>query len=225
MFARKSAAGPHSRMSEGLATMDQPDFEAARQYALERLERDLSPTYVYHSLAHTRDEVAPAAQRLAGLEGVDDEVLLRTAAYYHDIGLVRQRTNHEAAGVQIAAAALPRFGYSPAQIRAIGGMIMATRLPQSPHNLLEALLADADLDVLGRTDFMSRNQALRAEVAAFSGPIGDAQWYGEQLRFMQAHHYWTAAARALRDDQKRRNCAALLRLIEECGRTEDTDRG
>ena len=198
--------------------MAQLDFEAARHYALQRLERELPPTCVYHSLAHTRDEVVPAAERLASLEGVADEalLLLRTAAYYHDIGLVRQRANHEAAGVRIAAAALPGFGYSPAQIQAIGGMIMATRLPQRPRTALEALLADADLDVLGRADFMRRNQALRAETEAFGAAFGDAQWYDQQLRFMQAHRYWTSAARALRDVQKRANYAALLRLLEEC---------
>jgi uncharacterized protein len=197
--------------------MAQPDFENARQYALERLERDLSPAYLYHSLAHTRDEVAPAVEWLASLEHVAEEalLLLRTAAYYHDIGLVHQRASHEAAGVQIATVTLPSFGYSPAQIRLIGGMIMATRLPQNPHNHLEQLLADADLDVLGRLDFMPRNQALRAEMTAFGATMGDAQWYGQQLHFMRTHHYCTAAARALRDAQKRHNCAALQRLIEE----------
>ena len=47
--------------------MDQPDFKRARQYALERLERELPPTLIYHSLAHTRDDVVPAAERLAAL--------------------------------------------------------------------------------------------------------------------------------------------------------------
>lgn len=198
--------------------MVQLDFEAARRYALERLERELPPGCVYHSLAHTRDEVVPAAERLASLEGVAGEplLLLRTAAYYHDIGLVRQRANHEAAGVAIAVAALPRFGYSPAQIQAIGGMIMATQLPQRPHTPLEALLADADLDVLGRPDFLHRNQALRAEIETFGAAVGDAQWYEEQLRFLRAHRYWTAAARALRDDQKHVNYAALQRLLAQC---------
>jgi uncharacterized protein len=198
--------------------MAQLDFEAARHYALQRLEHELPPMCVYHSLAHTRDEVVPAAERLASLEGVAGEalLLLRTAAYYHDIGLVRQRANHEAAGVRIAVTKLPHFGYSPAQIQAIGGMIMATRLPQRPRTALEALLADADLDVLGRADFMRRNQALRAEIEAYGAAVDDAQWYNQQLRFIQAHRYWTAAARALRDDQKRANGAALLRLLEEC---------
>jgi uncharacterized protein len=202
--------------------MDQIDFEGARQHALERLGRELPPAYIYHSLAHTRDEVAPVVEWLAGLEGVSGEalLLLHTAAYYHDIGLLRQRVNHEAAGVQIAAAVLPRFGYDEAQIQAIGSMIMATQLPQRPRSSLEALLADADLDVLGRADFFYRNQALRAEIEAFDGQIGDAHWYSEQLHFIQAHRYWTATARALRDDQKRINCVALRRLLEDARLTE-----
>jgi uncharacterized protein len=98
--------------------MDQPDFERARQYALERLERELPPTLCYHSLAHTRDDVVPAAELLAALEGVEGEalLLLRTTAFYHDLGHVEQYTGHEATGVRIAAEVLPHFGYSTAHI-------------------------------------------------------------------------------------------------------------
>ena len=198
--------------------MHQPDFERAQLYALERLERELAPTLYYHNLWHTRDEVVPAVERLAAMEGVDGEALwlLRTAALFHDIGFVEQRTEHEAAGVRIAAEALPRFGYSPAQVARIGGMIMATKLPQSPHDLLEELLADADLDVLGRKDFLPRNQALRAELAAAGQPLTDQQWYSGQHRFLQAHRYWTAAARALRDAGKQQNLALLAGLLRRC---------
>ena len=48
-----------------------PDFEAAARYALERLDRDLSPKFVYHSSWHTRSDVLPAAERLAKLEGLE----------------------------------------------------------------------------------------------------------------------------------------------------------
>ncbi len=198
--------------------MRTPNLVSARRYALRRLEQELAPTLFYHSLAHTRDDVAPAAERLAALEGVAGEelLLLRTAAYFHDLGFVEQRQDHEATGARLAAAALPRFGYSPAQIQAIVGMIMATRLPQRPHNLLEQLLADADLDILGRTDFLARNQALHAELATTAEPIPDADWYHAQLAFLRDHHYWTSAARALRDAGKQRNIAALNELLAAC---------
>jgi uncharacterized protein len=194
------------------------DADGAIHYALKRLERELLPGYYYHSVVHTRDDVVPAAERLASLLGLDGEelLLLRTAAYYHDLGYVEQRAAHEAVGVQIAEVVLPRFGYQPAQIEAIGALIMATRLPQSPRNLPQQILADADLDILGRADFFSRNRALRAELAAFGQQFGDAQWYAEQLRFMQAHRYWTEPARSLRDSYKQGNCEALQRLLSQC---------
>jgi len=198
--------------------MSLPDFERAKQYALDRLKRELDPALSYHSLAHTRDDVLLAAERLAVIEQVDEEslLLLRTAACYHDIGFVEQRHEHESAGVVIARAALPQFGYQPDQIDAICGMIMATRLPQAPHTPLEAILADADLDSLGRDDFLPRSLALRDELAAFGAAAGEEAWYARQLEFLQTHRFFTPAARALRDAQKRRNIATVSVLLAAC---------
>lgn len=197
--------------------MHQPDFETARQYALDRLQRELSLLVTYHSLAHTVDEVAPAADHLAALEGVtgEDLLLLRTAALYHDVGFVEQHHDHEAGSARIAAAVLPGFGYTPAQIQAIVGMILATQLPQAPHTLLEQIMADADLGILGRPNYLPRNAALRAELAAFGLIMTDTQWYGNQLKFIRDHRYFTASARQLRDAQKQINVTAMAALLAQ----------
>ena len=65
-----------------------PDYEGAKAYAVTRLEQDLSPLLYYHSLWHTRDEVASRSEWLAEQEGLSSEarVLVGTAAYFHDIG-------------------------------------------------------------------------------------------------------------------------------------------
>jgi uncharacterized protein len=196
--------------------MCQFNFKRARAYALQRLKRELPAALTYHSLAHTRDDVAPATLRLAAVAGLPAEqrMLLHTAAFYHDIGFVVQRADHEMVGAQIAAETLPSFGYSPAQIEIIHGMIMATKLPQSPCNLLEQLMADADLDALGRADFMIRNQALRDELAAYGAHWDDLAWAQEQLCFVGSHQYWTDAARRVRGEQKRRNIELIVKMIE-----------
>jgi uncharacterized protein len=196
--------------------MHHSNFEHARAYALQRLERELPAVLTYHSLGHTRDDVAPATLRLAAIAGVSGEqrMLLHTAAYYHDIGFVMQRFDHEMVGARIAAETLPSFGYSPEQIEIIHGMIMATKLPQSPRTLLEQLMADADLDALGRTDFMTRNQALRDELAAYGAHWDDLAWAREQLCFVGSHQYWTEAARQVRGEQKRRNLELIGEMIE-----------
>ncbi len=194
--------------------MGQPDYSAARQYALERLERELDPRLSYHTLAHTRDDVLPAAERLAALEGIAGAalLLLRTAALYHDIGFTVGRVEHEQAGVQIMAQVLPSFGYTVAQIDRIGALIMATRIPQTPHAQLEHILADADLDLLGRDDFLERNAELRRELQAFGVGFTNAEWYADQLAFLTRHHYWTPAARQLRNPPKAHNIALLQTL-------------
>lgn len=195
--------------------MTTPDLERARQYALERLERDLPTELLYHSVAHTRDDVLPAALRFAAREGVTglDLLLLKTAALYHDIGFVTCYLEHERASTDIAREVLPEFGYTPAQIDTIADLIMATHFPQSATSQLERLLADADLDVLGREDFFARNELLRAERAAVAGPVSLPAWYRQQLAFLEEHDYFTAAARALRNPQKRKNIARLRELL------------
>lgn len=199
-----------------------PDFAGAKAYALSRLERELSPKLIYHSLAHTRDGVVAASERLASMEKVDGEalVLLLTAAYFHDIGFVIQCENHEEAGCSIAEQVLPQFQYSADQILAINRMILATRLPQNPETRPEEILADADLDVLGRDDFLVRSLELRREREAFGSPTTEAEWYASQLDFLQTHRYWTKSACLLRDKTKGENIALLERLIDSARRAE-----
>ena len=188
-----------------------PDYQAAHRYVMARLENDLDAALTYHSVAHTRDDVLPAAEQLAQRSGVsgEDLLLLRTAALFHDVGFTKQRLGHEEAGIAIGEAVLPEFGYGPEQIERISGMIRATRLPQRPQTLLEELLADADLSVLGGTNFEERNRQLRDEMAVFGTQMTDEEWYTSQLDFVGSHRYFTAAARALLEPRKQANLAFL----------------
>lgn len=197
--------------------MPTPDYAGAIAYALDRLAKELPAERTYHNLFHTRDDVMIAAVRLAGLSGCSEAEtrLLEVAAAFHDIGVIGGAQEHEMRGMRIVAQQLPRFGFSGGQIEQIMGMIMATRLPQTPHYPLEELLADADLDVLGRDDFMPRNRALLAEVRAYGTEISLVDWYRGQSRFLQSHTYWSDAACRLRNPQKQQHVELLHREIEK----------
>lgn len=203
-------APPEARQMQLRQENHSPNLVMAMQYARQRL-RELSPRLTYHSLWHTWHDVLPAVDRLIMLEHVsgEDALLLRTAAIYHDIGFVVQIADHEMIGAQIATYILPRLGYTLQQVEQVYGMIVATKLPQSPKNLLEQIMVDADLDVLGRDDFWPRNKALRAECAAHGKYITDMKWCACQSEFLQSHRYFTASARAMRGVQKQRNIAFL----------------
>ena len=197
--------------------MTKPDYEQAKAYAAYRLEHELPSTNYYHCAQHTLGDVLPAAKRLAEAESVrgDDLLCLLTAACFHDIGHVVQSQNHEEISVRIASEALPRFGYSPEHIRLISALIMATKVPQHPTTLLEKIIVDADMDSLGRDDFLRISRALRDELAAAGVHYTDAEWYQYQIDFLTEHHYFTQAARHLRDEGKQRNLVLLRQLLKE----------
>ena len=197
--------------------MDRQIFETAKQYALQRLETELSPGLFYHNLTHTTNDVVPATEKFAEGEGIKGESLdlLLTAAWFHDLGFIEGRTGHEAMGARIASEALTSLGFSNEQVQTVRNIIIATTLPQSPQTILEQIMADADLDVLGRDDFMLRNGNLRHELAFFGQEFTDLQWFLDQLRFLESHTYFTASARALRDAGQAKNLVELKKKLEE----------
>jgi CheY-like chemotaxis protein/class 3 adenylate cyclase/predicted metal-dependent HD superfamily phosphohydrolase len=209
-----------------------PDYEGAVRYAVSRLEQELSPDFRYHTVWHTRDEVMPGARRLAQMSGLTEEEtrLAELGAAYHDLGFVVEPRDHERAGANTAAQVLPGFGFSSEQVAQVQGIILATRLPQSPRTPLEDVVVDADLDSLGRSDFPARSAALLAESRLFGSRYTDEEWNTRQLRFMLNHSYFTEAARELRNAGKQENIAwlqgelASLRKAGVPARQEDSNR-
>ena len=62
--------------------MSEPDFKQAWDYVLRRLSQELPANLYYHGIHHTRDDVVPAAIRLANLADLSekDMLILKTAA-------------------------------------------------------------------------------------------------------------------------------------------------
>lgn len=167
--------------------------QAAEDFIVTELQRNLSPTLYYHGLAHTLD-VTQAALELATAESITDAetlTLLRTAALYHDAGFLRTYQGHEAQGCELARATLPGFNYTPDQIARICTLIVATKYPQEPHSHLAQILCDADLDYLGRPDFEPTSTSLFQELTARQLIAGERAWFELQAGFLAHHHYWT----------------------------------
>lgn len=195
--------------------MQNLNFEETRSFILSKLEAKLSPQLFYHSLAHTLD-VYDVAEKLAELEGISpsDKTLLLTAALFHDTGFLIEPKGHESISCDYAREYLPGFGYQPSHIEDICGMIMATKLPQSPHNLLEQIICDADLDYLGRDDFWTTGDKLFLELQAY-GVLNDVnQWNLQQIKFLESHRFFTRSAIALRKEKKDKHLEEVRARVE-----------
>ena len=77
-------------------------------------------------------------------------------------------------------------------------------------------MADADLDLLGREDFLKRDHLLRLELEALGMSKTDPEWITDQLNFLQSHTYFAPAARSLRTEKKHQNLEALKKLLRNC---------
>ena len=178
-------------------------FKKAGQFIMNKLSKELPNHLSYHSVEHIND-VYTAAKQLGKQENLSpyEIKLVLTAAWYHDAGFLKGAKNHEEESCRIATEALPQFGYTPQEIDRICGMIMATKLPQSPKNHLEEVLADADLDYLGRDDFFTIGNKLFTELSVFGFLNTEEEWNSLQVRFLESHHYFTQTALALRQNKK-----------------------
>lgn len=178
-------------------------LQEVKEFVFGKLEKELPRHLSYHNLNHTKD-VIQAADFLAENENIreDEKELLLTAAVFHDSGFIKMREGHEAESCVIARHYLSSFGYNHAEIEVICDLIMATRIPQSPHNRLEEILCDADLDYLGRDDFFALSANLYHELNTEGLVKDEDEWNRQQADFMGGHRYFTATAVNLRQPKK-----------------------
>lgn len=189
-------------------------YSAAKKFILHKLAQELDPKLTYHGIHHTLD-VLKVTIDLCEKEGISekDTLLLRTAALYHDSGFTVTSVNHEEIGCQIARENLPRFGYIKEDIEKICGMIMSTKIPQSPKTSLEEILADADLDYLGRDDFESIGETLFLELQNYNIIKTTEQWNKIQVKFLEAHSFFTATNKKNRSPKKSEHLDNLKKIV------------
>jgi adenylate cyclase len=191
-------------------------FHDLQEIILDMIEKDLPPNLFYHNMKHTVD-VVTEVELIGWAEGLSDEelILLKTAALFHDVGHIIAYDEHEFHGTQIARKILPKYNYSSEEIEQISQLIMATKLPPSPKNLLEAILCDADLDYLGRIDFIPVSNTLFEELKIRNKISSLKEWNLLQLSFISKHQYFTETARKLREVNKQSQIDRIKKLIEE----------
>jgi len=191
-------------------------FNDLQEMILDRLERDLPPYLHYHNVKHTVD-VVTEAELIGWGEGCSDEeiLLLKTAGLFHDSGHIISYEDHELHSTRIASEVLPEFNYTPEQVDRICSIIMATKLPPQPKDLLEKIICDSDLDYLGRSDFIPVSNSLFEELKATKRMSSLNDWNKLQVKFISGHQYFTNTAKSLREVNKQLQIERIQGLIRE----------
>ncbi len=191
---------------------------AAQLYVTQQFDQHTEPVLVYHNKAHTLQVVHAAEQITAHYRLPEQELLVvMIAVWFHDMGyLSGERQHHEQAGADAARAFALSQGLAEHTAQQIAGCILATKMPQTPNNLLEQIVCDADLFHLGTKEFSKRNKLLRAETELATGSkISGSDWAKSSIQFLESHKYHTAYCQTLLKQQKEENLEKLRGKLEE----------
>ena len=191
------------------------DYQDAFNKVEAFLLKELPLYYTYHSIEHFRD-VVKQAERIAKKEKINKAGILdiKLAAWLHDVGYIWGPLDHEEKSVEYAKVILNEMKFPKSKIGLITGMIMATKMPQSPKNHFEQIICDADLDYLGRNDFEDISSNLLKELE-INQKITNFNWLKIQEKFLKSHSYFTLTSQKSREKNKQKR----LRKIEDILKT------
>ncbi|MGZ5255335.1 MAG: Pycsar system effector family protein [Flavitalea sp.] len=185
----------------------------SEQYVRSLFNSKQAKNLTYHNLNHTKEVVHHCDQLAAGynVEG-DDKVILQVAAWFHDTGYLKgPAKGHEEESKRIAREFLDELGTEESFIVRVEQCIEATKFPQSPNNILEEIICDADLYHVGTEDFYERSLLLREELnlGKKNDTIGKKEWRLSNINFLKEHHFFTQHAKEILDPVKQKNLEQL----------------
>jgi predicted metal-dependent HD superfamily phosphohydrolase len=172
---------------------------------------------VYHNIAHTEHVVKHAVELANHYQLTDsDFFVVLAASWFHDVGYLQNWTEHEAQGAEQAAAFLSSLEVDAVLIEAVKGCILATKMPQTPQNLLQQIVCDSDLYHLGSDDFRDRNRLMRKETENHIGKKVDKEiWRLGTIKLLTTHHYHTDYCIQKLNPKKQKNLEALKAKMQE----------
>jgi len=186
-----------------------------RKKILEILNSKLPRELSYHGVNHTLDALKVCNQYIKRnkLE-IHQAKLLRIGVLFHDIGFTVSVDEHELRGVEIAESLMNEFDFTKKDIDIIKGLIMATKMPQSPKNQLEKIICDIDLDYLGRDDFYPISDQLYRELKHNTVAKNKLEWNKIQINFLESHVYHTKFAKKYRQPKKKKRIEELKKKVQ-----------
>ena len=198
-------------------TLNNDILKQAEVYVSTLLTEKLPRWAVYHNLTHTEQTVAATKEIGEGssLSKAELEVAL-VAAWFHDVGYLDVVEGHEERSCDIAVHFLRSRNYPQPRLDQVLACIRATKVPQSPQNLLEQVVCDADMIHLGKKKFFERSSLLRMELELRSEEtLNDLDWLLKNVEFAAAGNFHTDYARAEFSGRREKNLITLQDLLRE----------
>ena len=193
-------------------------LQAAEAYVTGRF--DHGPTYPYHNLQHTR-EVVEAARLIGAKEHLHEDQLLalELAAWFHDVGYLDQRQDHEAQ----SAALFRKFATDQGGISIeedVVRLIKVTQMPQSPRQPDEMVICDADLYHLSTDLYKVKSDQLLHEMneAKEESSMPEFDWLCKNQEFFEGHQYFTQYGKSVLEPRKQENLKQIKSMVKDASK-------
>ncbi|MCB0592982.1 MAG: HD domain-containing protein [Lewinellaceae bacterium] len=189
--------------------MDKAILQDARKYVYDYLTEHLPAEYTFHDYDHA-EEVAEISGLLAKKAELASEeaLLLRLAAWFHDVGYSEGAEGHEERSAAVARRFMAEKGLKEEQIQAVEQLIRSTRHDHIPDTIPEKILHDANCSFLGRKRFGRRGQLLRLEEERVSGEqYSLLEWNRKLLDLQMSTKFHTIWAQEAFSRRKNKNIA------------------
>lgn len=171
-----------------------------KAFVIDMLKNKLPENYYYHNFEHTLYVLQNVIEIGTNENCTDSDLeLLQAAALWHDTGYIHKYAGHEEESCLLAKNYLPHYGYSEKDIVEIVGMIMATKILQTPTNKLEEIMADADLEYLGTNEVAEKAHLLFRELQSLNPSLNEVEWNKMQIAFLNTHHFFTNYCKTNKD--------------------------
>jgi predicted metal-dependent HD superfamily phosphohydrolase len=168
------------------------------------MEENLPPTMYFHNLGHTQ-RVVNAAIEIGGhckLKRQELNILI-VAAWFHDTGYLYHYKGHEDTSMIIAGTFLMQHHYNNEFIQQVWDCIEATKIPQSPKNLIQQIICDADMRHFALENYPDFASDLRQEWEVhLDKRYSDEEWRSLNLRALQHHKYFTEYGKTVLQEAK-----------------------
>lgn len=191
-------------------------IDIAAKNVQDMFEKHTSPEQLYHNLEHTNGVVA-ACEEIADHYRLSEQDYLAVmiASWYHDIGyLFTTKELHEEKSAEMAYEFVLAHQQSEELAEKVKRCILATKMPQSPKDLISSIVCDADLYHLGTDDFLEINKRVRKEYnSVCTEELSGKDWRRSTLKLLEGHQYHTDYCKTLLQAGKQKNMELLKQRI------------
>jgi len=166
--------------------------ERTSEYVLDLLQKDLSSKFVFHNQRFTVQTVhAVSVISKAEEVALNDQFVLKVAAWFHHAGFIERKENHREISAEIAADFLRSFEVDAEAIDQVTNTIQRSASPWDVSSTLDMILYDADYYFLAASNYREMLDRRREEITQLQGPLSPLAWSDLIQEYFVQHQYLT----------------------------------